>query len=148
MTSLLEYPVLEYAITRYIILLLILKLYAYWPILFKNGQSIEVVNLKSDERRDTIVFLILKLSGAFFLLIIIPKIFIGVFNILIGDSFYDAFNTHSVVTEAIDLETEGKFDPKSYSLFKFGLRMIIVNLILVKPIFGIGLFNHYTKDEN
>jgi hypothetical protein len=51
-------------------------------------------------------------------------------------------------SEAIDEETEGKFDHTSYSMFKFGLRMIIVNLILVKPIFGISLFNHYTKDEN
>jgi hypothetical protein len=148
MTSLLEYPILEYAITRYIILLLILKLYTYWPILVKRGQSIEVVNLKSDERRDSIVFLVLMLSGAFLLLIIIPKIFIGLFNIVIGDSFYDAFNHHSVVAEAVDEETEGKFDQTIYSMFKFGLRMIIVNLILVKPIFGIGLFNHYTKDEN
>ena len=148
MTSLLEYPVLEYALTRYIILLLILKLYTYWPILVKRGQSIETVNLKSGERRDSIVFLVLMLSGAFLLLIIIPKIFIGLFNIVIGDSFYDAFNHHSVVAEAVDEETEGKFDQEIYSMFKFGLRMIIVNLILVKPIFGIGLFNHYTKDEN
>jgi hypothetical protein len=116
--------------------------------LVKRGQSIEVVNLKSDERRDSIVFLVLMLSGAFLLLIIIPKIFIGLFNIVIGDSFYDAFNHHSVVAEAVDEETEGKFDQTIYSMFKFGLRMIIVNLILVKPIFGIGLFNHYTKDEN
>lgn len=72
----------------------------------------------------------------------------GLYHILIGDSFYDAFNYHAVVSEAIDIETEGKFDPESYSMFKFGLRMIIVNLILVKPIFGIGLFNHYTKDES
>jgi accessory gene regulator protein AgrB len=148
MISSLEYPILEYAITRYIIFLLLLKLYTYWPVLVKKGQSIEVVNLKSDERRDVVVFLLLKLSGAFLLLIIIPKICVGVFNILIGDSFYDAFNYHAVVSEAIDEETEGKFDHTSYSMFKFGLRMIIVNLILVKPIFGISLFNHYTKDEN
>ena len=147
MTSLLEYPVLEYAITRYIILLLILKLYAYWPILVKNGQSVEVVKVESEKRREDLVKYIAWVSAGVLLLIIL-KIIVGLYHILIGDSFYDAFNTHSVVTEAIDLETEGKFDPKSYSLFKFGLRMIIVNLILVKPIFGIGLFNHYTKDEN
>jgi hypothetical protein len=148
MTSLLEYPVLEYAITRYIILLLLLKLYTYWPILVKNGQSIEAVNLKSDKRRDDVVDYILMLSAAFFFLIIIPKIFIGLFNIVIGDSFYDAFNHHSVVTEAVDEETEGKFDQTIYSMFKFGLRMIIVNLVIVKPIFGIGLLNRYTKDKN
>lgn len=147
MTSLLEYPVLEYAITRYIILLLILKLYAYWPILVKNGQSVEVVKVESEKRREDLVKYIAWVSAGVLLLIIL-KIIVGLYHILIGDSFYDAFNYHAVVTEAIDIETEGKFDPESYSMFKFGLRMIIVNLILVKPIFGIGLFNHYTKDEN
>ena len=147
MTSLLEYPILEYAITRYIILLLILRLYTYWPILVKRGQSIEVVKVESDKRREDLVTYIFW-SSVGVLLLIILKIILGLYHILIGDSFYDAFKTHAVVTEAIDLETEGKFDPESYSMFKFGLRMIIVNLILVKPIFGIGLFNHYTKDDN
>jgi hypothetical protein len=147
MTSLLEYPVLEYALTRYIILLLILKLYTYWPILVKNGQSIEVVKVESEKRTEDLVKYIAWLSAGV-LFFIILYIILGLFNIVIGDSFYDAFNHHSVVTEAVDEETEGKFDQEIYSMFKFGLRMIIVNLILVKPIFGIGLFNHYTKDEN
>ena len=147
MTSLLEYPVLDYAITRYIILLLILKIYTYWPILVKNGQSIEVVNVESEKRIEDLVKYIAWLSAGV-LFFIILYIILGLFNIVIGDSFYDAFNHHSVVTEAVDEETEGKFDQEIYSMFKFGLRMIIVNLILVKPIFGIGLFNHYTKDEN
>ena len=147
MTSVLEYPVLEYAITRYIILLLILKVYTYWPILVKNGQSVEVVKVESEKRREDLVKYIAWVSAGVLLLIIL-KIIVGLYHILIGDSFYDAFNYHAVVSEAIDIETEGKFDPESYSMFKFGLRMIIVNLILVKPIFGIGLFNHYTKDEN
>ena len=147
MTSVLEYPVLEYAITRYIILLLILKVYTYWPILVKNGQSVEVVKVESEKRREDLVKYIAWVSAGVLLLIIL-KIIVGLYHILIGDSFYDAFNYHAVVSEAIDIETEGKFDPQSYSMFKFGLRMIIVNLILVKPIFGIGLFNHYTKDEN
>ena len=147
MTSLLEYPVLEYALTRYIILLLILKLYTYWPILVKRGQSIEVVKVESEKRTEDLVKYIAWLSAGV-LFFIILYIILGLFNIVIGDSFYDAFNHHSVVTEAVDEETEGKFDQEIYSMFKFGLRMIIVNLILVKPIFGIGLFNHYTKDEN
>jgi hypothetical protein len=147
MTSLLEYPVLDYAITRYIILLLILKIYTYWPILVKNGQSIEVVKVESEKRTEDLVKYIAWLSAGV-LFFIILYIILGLFNIVIGDSFYDAFNHHSVVTEAVDEETEGKFDQEIYSMFKFGLRMIIVNLILVKPIFGIGLFNHYTKDEN
>jgi hypothetical protein len=147
MTSLLEYPVLDYAITRYIILLLILKIYTYWPILVKNGQSIEVVKVESEKRIEDLVKYIAWLSAGV-LFFIILYIILGLFNIVIGDSFYDAFNHHSVVTEAVDEETEGKFDQEIYSMFKFGLRMIIVNLILVKPIFGIGLFNHYTKDEN
>jgi hypothetical protein len=147
MTSLLEYPILEYAITRYIILLLILRLYTYWPILVKRGQSIEVVKVESEKRREDLVKYIAWVSAGVLLLIIL-KIIVGLYHILIGDSFYDAFNYHAVVSEAIDIETEGKYDPESYSMFKFGLRMIIVNLILVKPIFGIGLFNHYTKDEN
>ncbi len=147
MTSSLEHPVLEYAITRYIILLLILKLYTYWPVLVKKGQSIEVVKTISEKRSEDLVKYIAWVS-ALVLLFIIIKIILGLLSILIGDSFYDAFNYHAVVSEAIDEETEGKFDQKSYSMFKFGLRMIIVNLILVKPIFGIGLFDHYTKDEN
>ena len=147
MTPLLEYPILEYAITRYIILLLILRLYTYWPILVKKEQSIAVVKVESEKRRDDLVKYIAWVSAGVLLLIIL-KIIVGLYHILIGDSFYDAFKTHAVVSEAIDEETEGKFDPESYSMFKFGLRMIIVNLILVKPIFGIGLFNHYTKDEN
>jgi hypothetical protein len=147
MSSFFEYPILEYAITRYIILLLILKVYTYWPILVKNGQSVEVVKVESKKRREDLVKYIAWVSAGVLFLIIL-KIIVGLYHILIGDSFYDAFNYHAVVSEAIDIETEGKFDPESYSMFNFGLRMIIVNLILVKPIFGIGLFNHYTKDES
>ena len=149
MTSLLEYPVLEYALTRYIILLLILKLYTYWPILVKRGQSIETVNLKSGERRDSIVFLVLMLSGAFLLLIIIPKIFIGLFNIVIGDSFYDAFNNYATEAEAIaDIEDIGKFNYGTYSLFKFTLRAIIINIVIGIPLFGMGnIYDRKTKNS-
>jgi hypothetical protein len=145
MTSFLEYPILEYAITRYLIFLLILKLYTYWPILIKNGQSIEVLKRDSQKRCESIVEFIFMLSAFFVILIIIPAIIMGIFNIVIGDSFYDAFIHHSVVAEAVDEETEGKFDFMFYTMFKFGLRIIIINLIIVKPIFGVGLLNYYTK---
>jgi hypothetical protein len=139
MTSLLEYPVLEYAITRYIILLLILKLYAYWPILFKNGQSIEVVNLKSEKRCDNVATVLFGFSGVFFIILIIPIFLKGLFNIVIGDSFYDAFNNYATDAEAIaDIEEKGKFNYVKYSLFKFTLRAIIINIVIGIPLFGMG----------
>ena len=137
MTSLLEYPILEYAITRYIILLLILKLYAYWPILGKNGQSIEAVNLKSVKRCNNVadgLFAFTSLLLLFFVIYLLS----GLYHIVIGDSFYDAFNNYATEAEAIaDIEEKGKFNYGSYSLFKFTIRASLVNLIIGIPLFGI-----------
>lgn len=149
MTSVLEYPVLEYAITRYIILLLILKVYTYWPILVKNGQSIEAVNLKSEKRCDNVVTVLFGFSGFFLLILIIPYFLKGLFNIVIGDSFYDAFNNYATEAEAIaDIEDIGKFNYGTYSLFKFTLRAIIINIVIGIPLFGMGnIYDRKTKNS-
>jgi hypothetical protein len=137
MTSLLEYPILDYAITRYIILLLILKLYTYWPILVKRGQSIETVNIKSVKRCDNVadgLFAFTSLLLLFFVIYLLS----GLYHIVIGDSFYDAFNNYATKEEAIaDIEEKGKFDYGSYSLFKFAIRASLVNLIIGIPLFGL-----------
>ena len=138
MTSLLEYPVLDYAITRYIILLLILKIYTYWPILVKNGQSIEVVNLKSEKRCDNVADVLFAFTSLF-LLFFIWYLLSGIFHIIIGDSFYDAFNNYATEAEAIaDEEEKGKFNYGSYSVFKFVIRASLVNVIVGIPLFGLS----------
>jgi len=137
MTSLLEYPILDYAITRYIILLLILKLYTYWPILVKRGQSIETINLKSVKRCDNVADMLFAFTSLF-LLFFIWYLLSGIFHIIIGDSFYDAFNNYATEAEAIaDEEEKGKFNYGSYSLFKFTIRASLVNVIVGIPLFGL-----------
>ena len=137
MSSLLEYPVLEYALTRYIILLFILKLYTYWPILVKRGQSIEAVNLKSVKRCDNVADVLFAFTSLF-LLFFIWYLLSGIFHIIIGDSFYDAFNNYATEAEAIaDEEEKGKFNYGSYSLFKFTIRASLVNVIVGIPLFGL-----------
>ena len=137
MTSLLEYPILDYAITRYIILLLILKLYTYWPILVKRGQSIETINLKSVKRCDNVADMLFAFTSLF-LLFFIWYLLSGIFHIIIGDSFYDAFNNYATEAEAIaDEEEKGKFNYGSYSVFKFVIRASLVNVIVGIPLFGL-----------
>ena len=137
MTSLLEYPILDYAITRYIILLLILKLYTYWPILVKRGQSVETINLKSVKRCDNVADMLFAFTSLF-LLFFIWYLLSGIFHIIIGDSFYDAFNNYATEAEAIaDEEEKGKFNYGSYSLFKFTIRASLVNVIVGIPLFGL-----------
>jgi len=137
MTSLLEYPILEYAITRYIILLLILKLYTYWPILIKRGQSVETVNLKSVKRCDNVADALFGFT-ALFLGFFVIYLLVGIYHIVMGDSFYDAFNNYATKEEAIaDIEEKGKFNYGSYSVFKFTIRASLVNLIIGIPLFGL-----------
>ena len=138
MTSLLEYPILDYAITRYIILLLILKLYTYWPILVKRGQSIETINLKSVKRCDNVADMLFAFTSLF-LLFFIWYLLSGIFHIIIGDSFYDAFNNYATEAEAIaDEDEKGKFNYGSYSVFKFVIRASLVNVIVGIPLFGLS----------
>ena len=138
MSSLLEYPVLEYALTRYIILLFILKLYTYWPILVKRGQSIEAVNLKSVKRCDNVADVLFAFTSLF-LLFFIWYLLSGIFHIIIGDSFYDAFNNYATEAEAIaDEDEKGKFNYGSYSVFKFVIRASLVNVIVGIPLFGLS----------
>jgi hypothetical protein len=145
MTSLLEFPILDYAITRYIILLLILKLYTYWPILIKRGQSIEIVNLKSVKRCDNVADVLFAFTSLF-LLFFIWYLLSGIFHIIIGDSFYDAFNNYATEAEAIaDEEEKGKFNYGSYSLFKFTIRASLVNVIVGIPLFGLTKILDYNK---
>jgi hypothetical protein len=146
MTSLLEFPILDYAITRYIILLLILKLYTYWPILIKRGQSIEIVNLKSVKRCDNVADVLFAFTSLF-LLFFIWYLLSGIFHIIIGDSFYDAFNNYATEAEAIaDEEEKGKFNYGSYSVFKFTIRASLVNVIIGIPLFGLTkILDKYTN---
>jgi hypothetical protein len=50
----------------------------------------------------------------------------------------------------IDIFSEDGYDEDTsngYITFKFGLRMTIINLIVLKPLFGTGLLEYYFADK-
>ena len=131
----------------YGLVLLALKLYTSLPNILKTNNNDEQNKLESEKRTQTVVQNLMYITG-FFTLLVVLSILGGVFSILVGDSFYDVFKHKASIAEAYDEGETGSFDTNIYGTFKFGLRMIILNLIIIKPLFGIGLLEYYSKDKN
>lgn len=69
----------------------------------------------------------------------------GVISVVFGESFYDAFSYRSMPEEGY---YDGIEKESSFSEFRFSLRAIIINFLVCKPLFGIGLLEKYFKGED
>jgi hypothetical protein len=131
----------------YIIALFIFKIYTAWPVFSLRNQDENLIRNQVQKRNQLAVTILARITVVL-LIYVSMTIVSGLFSIMVGDNFYDIFKHRATIAEAYDEETEGKFSYGSYSIFKFALRVIILNLVIIKPIFGIGLLNRYTKDKN
>ena len=130
----------------YSLIVLSLKIYTLLPIILNKEQAIEVNKTEIVKRNDFVIMLLSRLTLIGIIYVAMTSAS-GIFSILVGDSFYEIFKHRASLAEAYDEEAEGKFNKTSYNLFKFGLRMVLINLIIIKPLFGRGPINYLLNNK-
>ncbi len=118
--------------------LVLLKLYTLYPKISstlsseKKLEEYEKRSLKSAKILVNITYI-----SIFFVALMTLS---GIVSVIFGESFYEAFKYRAAVPEAVDLDLIGTSD---FGEYRFGLRAILINFIVCKPLFGQGLLETY-----
>jgi Na+-transporting NADH:ubiquinone oxidoreductase subunit NqrD len=129
----------------YIYLLLILALKGYT--LFPKTLSHLIAEEKLDlcmKRSEKVAWLLVTIT-LILLIFVGLQTLSGLVSVVFGESFYEAFTYKNMPPEAY---YDGIEDESSFSEFRFSIRAIIINFLVCKPLFGIGLLEKYLNGKS
>jgi hypothetical protein len=127
----------------YLVFLAILKGYTLYPRLLSKLSKEQKLS-QHHKRSDQAAWLLVTIT-LFLLVFVVLQTLSGIISIIFGESFYEAFSYKSLPEEAY---YEGIEKENTFSEFRFSLRVIIINFLTCKPLFGIGLLEKYFKHKN
>lgn len=126
----------------YIVLFGALKGYTLFPKILTGliaEEKIHICNKRSKQAASTLVYITLIL-----LIFVGLQTLQGLMSIFLGESFYEAFSYKNMPAEAY---FDGIENESSFSEFRFSIRALIINFLVCKPLFGIGLLEKYLSDK-